>query len=109
MLTEDLQKQSLISSQKGQEQVNNWHCCLLPLIILVLVPLVAVFTKFDGLVVNEYCELHHIQNGQAKWEEARKNAENTFQKHYLHQMMTVQNHPKAFVKLEGKTFHCDTS
>ena len=73
----------------------------------MLVPLVAVFTKFDGLVVNEYCELHHIQNEQAKWEEARGNAENTFQKHYLHQMMTVQNPPKAFVKLEGKTFHCD--
>ena len=71
------------------------------------VPLVAVFTKFDGLVVGEYCELDDAQNEQAKWKKARENAEKTFQEYYLHQIMTVQNPPKAFVKLEGKTFHCD--
>jgi len=64
------------------------------------VPLVAVFTKFDGLIVGEYCELHHVQNEQAKLEKARANAEKTFQEHYLHQILTVQNPPKAFVKLE---------
>ena len=65
----------------------------------------AVFTKFDGLVVNEYCELDDVQNEQAKWERARANAEKTFQEHYLHQIMTVQNPPKGFVKLEGKGFN----
>jgi len=79
------------------------------LIILVPVPLVAVFTKFDGLVVGEYCELDNVQNEQAKWERARANAEKTFQEHYLSQIMTVQNPPKAFVKLQGKTLHCDIS
>jgi len=64
------------------------------------VPLVAVFTKFDGLVVNEYCELLEVQNDQDKWEKARANAEKTFQEYYLHQIMAVQNPPKGFVKLE---------
>ena len=72
-------------------------------------PLVAVFTKFDGLVVAEYCELDDMQNEQAKWEKARANAEKTFQEHYLNQIMTVQNPPKAVVKLEGKTSYCDIS
>ena len=75
----------------------------------MLAPLVAVFTKFDGLVVNEYCELADVQNEKAKWERARANAEKTFQEHYLHQIMTVQNPPKGIVKLEGKGFHCDIS
>jgi hypothetical protein len=78
-------------------------------IIVPVVPLVAVFTKFDGLVVNEYCELHDVQSEHGKWEKARANAEKTFQKHYLHQIMTVQKPPKAFVKLEGKTVCCDIS
>jgi hypothetical protein len=64
------------------------------------VPLVAVFTKFDGLVVNEYCELQDVQNEQAKWKKARANAEKTFQEHYLHQIMTVKNPPRGFVILE---------
>ena len=109
MLTDDLQKQSWISSEKGQEQVNHCQCCSWCLIILVSVPLVAVFTKFDGLVVGEYCELDHVQNEQAKLEMARANAEKTFQEHYLHQIMTVKNPPKGFLKLEGKTFHSDIS
>ena len=71
---------------------------------MVSVPLVAVFTKFDGLVISEYCELHAIQDEQVKLKEARENAEKTFQEHYLHQIMKVKNPPKAFVKLEGKTF-----
>ena len=63
-----------------------------------------VFTKFDGLVVREYNELR-VQNKEA----ARENAEKTFQEHYLDQIMTIQNPPKAFVKLEGKACHCDIS
>jgi hypothetical protein len=70
---------------------------------------VAIFTKFDGLVVREYGELHDEQDGEAKWKMARANAEEAFQKHYFGQIMTVKNRPKAFVKLEGKIFHFDTS
>ena len=71
--------------------------------MLVSVPLVAVFTKFDGLVVREYSELVHVEHKQAKLEEARAKAEKTFQVHYLDQIMRVENPPRAVVKLEGKT------
>ena len=68
-----------------------------------------VFTKFDGQIIQESEKLDEMENDAVKWEKARENAEETFQKHYLNQIMTVQNPPKAVVKLEGKTFHCDTS
>jgi hypothetical protein len=71
--------------------------------------LVVIFTKFDALIIREYGELGHVTHEQTKQAEARANALKTFQKHYLCQIRTVQNPPRAIVKLEGKAFYCDMS
>ncbi len=72
------------------------------LAITSTVPLVVVFTKFDGQVIQESGKLNDIQDDGAKWDMARKNAEITFQKSYLPKVMNTQYPPKGYVRLEGE-------
>ncbi len=65
------------------------------------VPLVVVFTKFDGQMINEYVNLTD-PNIEHKWEWARNNAEHTFQGVYLPKVLDTKYPPKAFVRLEGE-------
>ncbi|KAF8344642.1 hypothetical protein F5887DRAFT_886060, partial [Amanita rubescens] len=63
------------------------------------VPLVVVFTKFDGQMINEYVNLTD-QNIEDKWERARNNAKHTFQGVYLPRVLDTKYPPKGFVRLE---------
>jgi hypothetical protein len=66
-----------------------------------IVPLVVIFTKFDGQVASEFVNL---TDGKAKdkWERAREIAEINFQKVYLPKVLHAKHPPKAYVRLEGE-------
>ena len=65
------------------------------------VPLVAIFTKFDGLVTKEYGKLDDdFESDEERWKKAEDNAENTFQQLY-NRIMNTQYPPKAHVQLRG--------
>ena len=75
---------------------------VLEISIISTVPLVVVFTKFDGQIIQECGKLNDIEDDEAKWGIAKKNAEITFQETYLPKVMNTQYPPKAYVRLEGK-------
>ncbi|KAF8334346.1 hypothetical protein F5887DRAFT_886042 [Amanita rubescens] len=62
------------------------------------VPLVVIFTKFDGQIINEFVKLTDVEN-EDKWEMAMENAESTFQAVYLPKVLDVKYPPKAYVRL----------
>jgi hypothetical protein len=64
------------------------------------VPLVVVFTKFDGQIIQEYRKLGDMDDA-VKWEKAGENAEITFQTVYLPKVLQTDYPPKAFVCLGG--------
>ncbi|KAF8343327.1 hypothetical protein F5887DRAFT_886904, partial [Amanita rubescens] len=64
------------------------------------VPLVVVFTKFDGQIVKESIGLNDVENDEDKWDKARKNADEVFQRVYLPKVLNTQYPPKAYVQLE---------
>ncbi|KAF8627689.1 hypothetical protein AX15_004298 [Amanita polypyramis BW_CC] len=65
-------------------------------------PLVAVFTKFEGQVMQEYSKLpDNVQTEEAKWEKARMNAEKNFQEIYLPLVWKSKYPPKTYVQLEA--------
>jgi len=68
------------------------------------VPLVTIFTKFDGQIIAEYVKLNDMENVQDKWEKARENAENTFQRIYLPKILNSEHPPKAHVQLQGESY-----
>ena len=63
-----------------------------------IVPLVAVFTKFDAQIIQECGKLDDTED---KWVKARKNAEIAFQNVYLPYVFATTYPPKAYVCLEG--------
>jgi hypothetical protein len=65
------------------------------------VPLVVIFTKFDGQIATEFVNLIDSKD-EDKWERAREIAEITFQKVYLPKILNVKYPPKAYVLLEGE-------
>ena len=65
------------------------------------VPLVVVFTKFDGQITSEFVNLTDSKD-EDKWERAREFAEITFQKVYLPKVLDAKYPPKAYVQLEGE-------
>ena len=65
------------------------------------VPLVVVFTKFDGQIIKEYTDLSYMEITD-KWEKAKESAENAFQTVYLPKVMGTKYPPKEYVKLEGR-------
>jgi len=66
------------------------------------VPLVVVFTKFDGQIIQEGGKLDDVEDDGVKWDMARKNAEITFQRAYLPKIFDTKNPPRAYVRLEGR-------
>ena len=66
------------------------------------VPLVVVFTKFDGQIIQESEKLDEMENDEVKWKKARENAEMTFQRIYLPKVLDTNFPPKAYVCLEGE-------
>jgi hypothetical protein len=66
------------------------------------VPLVVVFTKFDGQIIQESGKLDDMEDDAVKWEKARENAEATFQRVYLPKVLNTNYPPKAYVHLEGE-------
>ena len=69
------------------------------------VPLVVLFTKFDGQIINEYVNLTD-PNVEDKWGKAKKSAEITFQSVYLPKVLDAKYPPKAYVLLEGENDEC---
>ena len=64
------------------------------------VPLVVVFTKFDGQIIQESGKLDDMDDA-VKWDKARVNAEITFQRVYLPKVLGTNYPPKAYVCLGG--------
>ena len=64
------------------------------------VPLVVVFTKFDGQIIQESGKLDDMDDA-VKWDKARENAEITFQRVYLPKVFGTNYPPKAYVCLGG--------
>jgi hypothetical protein len=61
---------------------------------------VVVFTKFDGQIVNEFITLND-DDLDNKWDKARKNADEMFQRVYLPKVLNSKYPPKGYVRLEG--------
>ena len=66
------------------------------------VPLVVIFTKFDGQIASEFVNLADANLDEDKWERAREIAETTFQKVYLPKVLDAKYPPKTYVRLEGE-------
>ena len=62
----------------------------------------AVFTKFDGQLIQESGKLNDIEDDAVKWNKARENAEITFQGVYLPKVFNTKYPPKGYVRLEGE-------
>lgn len=60
------------------------------------------FTKFDGLIVQEYTKLNAVQDDEKRWAQAEENAEKTFQEVYLSKVLNTKFPPKAYVYLQGE-------
>jgi len=71
------------------------------------VPLVVVFTKFDGQIINEYVNLPDLEI-ENKWGKARENADAIFQTIYLPKVLNTQYPPKGYVQLEGNNDKIDS-
>ena len=71
------------------------------------VPLVVVFTKFDGQIIQESGKLDDMDDidDTVKWEKAKENAEITFQRVYLPKVFATNYPPKAYVCLGGGDHH----
>ena len=67
------------------------------------VPLVVVFTKFDGQIIQESSKLDVMDNA-VKWDKARVNAKITFQTVYLPKVLGTNFPPKAYVCLGGVNY-----
>ncbi|KAF8729817.1 hypothetical protein AX14_005982 [Amanita brunnescens Koide BX004] len=63
------------------------------------VPLVVIFTKFDGQIIQESFNLPDAED-EDKWDKARENAEITFHQDYLPKVLNTKYPPKAYVRLE---------
>ena len=70
--------------------------------LLFTVPLVVIFTKFDGQVISEYSGLPDTTATEDRWEYARKNAESVFCSVYLPRILDANHPPKVYVRLEGE-------
>ncbi|KAF8715316.1 hypothetical protein AX14_012626, partial [Amanita brunnescens Koide BX004] len=64
------------------------------------VPLVVIFTKFDGQIVQQSIDLDDMENDEDKWDLARKKADEAFQTVYLPKVLNTAYPPKAYLQLE---------
>jgi hypothetical protein len=63
---------------------------------------VAIFTKFDAQVIQEYVKLNDIENDKDRWAKAKVNAENIFQEVYVPKVRSTPHPPKESLHLEGR-------
>jgi len=63
------------------------------------VPLVTIFTKFDGQIIQEYGKLDDREK-EDKWDKAKENAEVTFQRVYLPKVLNTEHPPRSHVRLQ---------
>ncbi|KAF8336162.1 hypothetical protein F5887DRAFT_1247368 [Amanita rubescens] len=63
------------------------------------VPLVTIFTKFDGQIIQEYGKLDETKH-EDKWDKAKENAEATFQRVYLPKVLDTEHPPRSYVRLQ---------
>ena len=68
-------------------------------LLIITVPLVVIFTKFDAQIIQESVKLNDLED---KWVKARENADSTFQSTYLAKVLNTAYPPKAHVQLEGE-------
>jgi len=61
---------------------------------------VAIFTKFDAQVIQEYVKLTDIENDKDRWTKAKVNAENIFQEVYVPKVRSTLHPPKEWLHLE---------
>ena len=80
-----------------------WSTGNLQLINHFTVPLVVIFTKFDGLVKQEHAKLDNIRDWKDRLKKAEDNAKNTFQQVYEKSVMNTEHPPKAHVLLGGRS------
>ncbi len=66
------------------------------------VPLIAIFTKSDAQIIQEYVKLNDVEGTSDRWNKAKENAEKTFREIYLSRVLKANHPPKAYVKLEGR-------
>ena len=95
-------QQSLSSLIKGQGKVS-WSKLSSGTTMInntSTVPLVVVFTKFDGQIIQECGKLENVDDA-VKWDKAKENAEITFQEVYLPKVFDTNHPPKAYVCLGG--------
>ena len=78
-------------------QYSNHH-----ILISFIVPLVAIFTKCDGQIIQESLKLDDLNDSGVKWDKARENANVTFQRIYLPRVLHTLHPPKAYVQLQGE-------
>jgi hypothetical protein len=91
----------LSSSIKGQGKVTlQYFSGTTPMNNTSTVPLVVVFTKFDGQIIQESEKLDDTDDA-VKWDKAKENAEITFQRVYLPKVFETNYPPKAYVYLGG--------
>ena len=72
----------------------------IPISHMSTVPLVVIFTKSDGQIIQECGKLDDMDDA-VKWDKARVNAEITFQRVYLPKVFGTNYPPKAHVCLGG--------
>ena len=66
------------------------------------VPLVVIFTKFDGLLKQEHAKLDNNMDWKDRLKEAKDNAKKSFQQVYESSVMSTEYPPKAYVQLGGR-------
>ena len=64
--------------------------------------MIAIFTKFDAQIIQEYVKLDDTGETKNRWDKARANAEDTFKEVYLSKVLGAGYPPRACVKLEGE-------
>ena len=85
---------------KGTGKGNLIFSGIIPINNTFTVPLVVVFTKFDGQIIQESSKLGDMDDA-VKWDKARENAEITFQRVYVPKVLDTICPPKAYVCLGG--------
>ena len=85
----------------SQSTLYQIHSVLTSKIGIFTVPLMVIFTKFDGQIIKQHTDSSDTQNVD-EWDKARKKAEETFETIYLPKVMNTKYPPKAYVRLEGE-------
>ena len=67
------------------------------------VPLIVIFTKFDGLITQELAKLDDKMDWKDRLKKAEDNAKMTFKLLYEDRIMDTECPPKVYIQLGGGT------